>query len=125
MRMKYLIYTISEQTCNLHGYELVLMRKHINLTCQLIASREHVYVKTTDILNFNRQIADKTLPRISKYCLHFSQQVDLVRFVLTMNSKKQNCLLLDFLLSHIKITLKGQGQSLIWSLNYFNTFSKS
>ena len=43
MRMKYLIYTISEQTCNLHGYELVLMRKHINLTCQLIASREHVY----------------------------------------------------------------------------------
>ena len=125
MRMKYLIYTISEQTCNLHGYELVLMYKHINLTCQLIASREHVYVQTTDILNFNRQIADKTLPRISKYCLHFSQQVDLVRFVLTMNSKKQNCLLLDFLLSHIKITLKGQGQSLIWSLNYFNTFSKS
>ena len=123
--MKYLIYTISEQTCNLHGYELVLMRKHINLTCQLIASHEHVYVQTTDILNFNRQIADKTLPRISKYCLHFSQQVDLVRFVLTMNSKKQNCLLLDFLLSHIKITLKGQGQSLIWSLNYFNTFSKS
>ena len=123
--MKYLIYTISEQTCNLHGYELVLMRKHINLTCQLIASREHVYVKTTDILNFNRQIADKTLPRISKYCLHFSQQVDLVRFVLTMNSKKQNCLLLDFLLSHIKITPKSQGQSLIWSLNYFNTFSKS
>ena len=123
--MKYLIYTISQQTCNLHGYELVLMRKHINLTCQLIASPEHVYVQTTDILNFNRQIADKTLPRISKYCLHFSQQVDLVRFVLTMNSKKQNCLLLDFLLSHIKITLKGQGQSLIWSLNYFNTFSKS
>ena len=123
--MKYLIYTISEQTCNLHGYELVLMRKHINLTCQLIASREHVYVQTTDILNFNRQIADKTLPRISKYCLHFSQQVDLVRFVLTIYSKKQNCLLLDFLLSHIKITLKGQGQSLIWSLNYFNTFSKS
>ena len=125
MRIKYLIYTISEQTCNLHGLELVLMRKHINLTCQLIASREHVYVQTTDILNFNRQIADKTLPRISKYCLHFSQQVDLVRFVLTMNSKKQNCLLLGFLLSHIKITLKGQGQSLIWSLNYFNTFSKS
>ena len=123
--MKYFIYTISEQTCNLHGYELVLMRKHINLTCQLIASREHVYVQTTDILNFNRQIADKTLPRISKYCLHFSQQVDLVRFVLTIYSKKQNCLLLDFLLSHIKITLKGQGQSLIWSLNYFNTFSKS
>ena len=86
--MKYLIYTISEQTCNLHGYELVLMRKHINLTCQLITGHEHVYVKTTDILNFNRQIADKTLPRISKYCLHFSQQVDLVRFVLTMNSKK-------------------------------------
>ena len=123
--MKYLIYTISEQTCNLQRYELVLMRKHINLTCQLIASREHVYVQTTDILNFNRQIADKTLPRISKYCLHFSQQVDLVRFVLTIYSKKQNCLLLDFLLSHIKITLKGQGQSLIWSLNYFNTFSKS
>ena len=123
--MKYLIYTISEQTCNLHGYELVLMRKHINLTCQLIASREHVYVKTTDILNFNRQIADKTLPRISKYCLHFSQQVDLVRFVLTMNSKKQNCLLLDFLLSHIKITLKGQGRSSIWSLNYLSTLSKS
>ena len=125
MRIKYLIYTISEQTCNLHGSELVLMRKHINLTCQLIASREHVYVQTTDILNFNRQMADKKLPRISKHCLHFSEQVDLVRFVLTMNSKKQNCLLLDFLLSHIKITLKGQGQSIIWSLNYFNTFSKS
>ena len=124
MRIKYLIYTISEQTCNLHGLELVLMRKHINLTCQLIASREHVSVQTTDILNFNRQIADKKLPRISKYCLHFSEQVEM-RFVLTMNSKKQNCLLLDFLLSHIKITLKGQGQSLIWSLNYFNTFSKS
>ena len=122
--MKYLIYTISQQTCNLHGYELVLMRKHINLTCQLIASREHVYVQTTDILNFNRQIADKKLPRISKYCLHFSEQVEM-RFVLTMNSKKQNCLLLDFLLSHIKITLKDQGQSSIWSLNYLSTLSKS